>query len=73
MPSLIFRKGLDLSMRRCMLADNYHSASSIGSKPTTSRTARGRLTLHLAREFDLLRRGSRSRLRVSDTASDFPT
>ena len=39
--SLIFRKGLDLKHAVAgMLADNYHSASSSRSRPTTSRSGR---------------------------------
>jgi len=52
MPSLIFRKGLDLKHAVAgMLADNYHSAlvDRIKANEFTYRT--GRLTVHLAREF----------------------
>src|SRR5216683_3077545 len=52
MPSLIFRKGLDLKHAAAgMLADNYHSAivERIKAEDFTYRT--GRLTVHLAREF----------------------
>jgi 4-hydroxy-3-methylbut-2-en-1-yl diphosphate reductase len=52
MPSLVFRKGLDLKHAVAgMLADNYHSAlvDQIKSEDFTYRA--GRLTLHLAREF----------------------
>src|SRR5947207_6555159 len=52
MPSLIFRKGLDLKHAVAgMLADNYHSAlvDQIKSADFTHRA--GRLTVHLAREF----------------------
>lgn len=52
MPSLIFRKGLDLKHAVAgMLADNYHSAivEQIKASDFTHRT--GRLTVHLAREF----------------------
>src|SRR5947209_5229868 len=52
MPSLIFRKGLDLKHAVAgMLADNYHSAlvDQIKSADFTHRS--GRLTVHLAREF----------------------
>src|ERR671926_659101 len=52
MPSLIFRKGLDLKQAVAgMLADNYHSAivDRIKAEEFTYRS--GRLTLHLAREF----------------------
>jgi 4-hydroxy-3-methylbut-2-en-1-yl diphosphate reductase len=52
MPSLIFRKGLDLKHAVAgMLADNYHSAvvDRIKAEDFTFRS--GRLTLHLAREF----------------------
>jgi 4-hydroxy-3-methylbut-2-en-1-yl diphosphate reductase len=51
-PSLVFRKGLDLKHAVAgMLADNYHSelVSRIKSENFTYRS--GRLTLHLAREF----------------------
>src|SRR5690349_4251884 len=52
MPSLIFRKGLDLKHAVAgMLADNYHSAivEQIKAEEFTYRA--GRLTVHLAREF----------------------
>jgi 4-hydroxy-3-methylbut-2-en-1-yl diphosphate reductase len=52
MPSLIFRKGLDLKNAVAgMLAENYHSAvvDRIKAEEFTYRT--GRLTVHLAREF----------------------
>jgi 4-hydroxy-3-methylbut-2-en-1-yl diphosphate reductase len=51
-PSLIFRKGLDLKHAVAgMLADKYHSAlvERIKAEDFTYRT--GRLTVHLAREF----------------------
>ncbi len=52
MPSLIFKKGLDLKHAVAgMLADNYHSAlvERIKAEDFTYRS--GRLTIHLAREF----------------------
>ncbi len=52
MPSLIFRKGLDLKHAVAgMLAENYHSAivDRIKAEDFTYRT--GRLTIHLAKEF----------------------
>src|SRR5437773_4119642 len=52
MPSLIFRKGLDLKNAVAgMLAENYHSAivDRIKADAFTYRT--GRLTIYLAREF----------------------
>src|SRR5437762_2277238 len=52
MPSLIFRKGLDLKHAVAgMLAENYHSAivERIKAEDFTYRV--GRLTIHLAREF----------------------
>ena len=52
MPSLIFRKGLDLKHAVAgMLADNYHSAivEQVKAEDFTYRS--GRLTVHLAREF----------------------
>jgi len=52
MPSLVFRKGLDLKHAVAgMLADSYHSAlvDRIKAEDFTFRS--GRLTLHLAREF----------------------
>src|SRR5436853_3846333 len=52
MPSLIFRKGLDLKHAVAgMLADNYHSAivEQIKAEDFTYRA--GRLTVFLAREF----------------------
>jgi 4-hydroxy-3-methylbut-2-enyl diphosphate reductase len=51
-PSLIFRKGLDMKHAVAgMLADNYHSAiiERIKTEDFTHRA--GRLTIHLAREF----------------------
>src|SRR3989442_7472504 len=54
MPSLVFRKGLDLKHAVAgMLADNYHSAivDRIRADDFTYRA--GRLTLHLARGFGL--------------------
>jgi 4-hydroxy-3-methylbut-2-enyl diphosphate reductase len=52
MPSLIFRKGLDLKHAVAgMLADNYHS-EIVGRVKTDDFVHRsGRLTIHLAREF----------------------
>jgi 4-hydroxy-3-methylbut-2-en-1-yl diphosphate reductase len=52
LPSLIFRKGLDLRQAVAgMLAENYHSAlvEKIKAEDFTFRS--GRLTIHLAREF----------------------
>src|SRR5436189_1733843 len=52
MPSLIFRKGLDLKHAVAgMLADNYHSSiiERIKAEDFTFRS--DRLTVHLAREF----------------------
>src|SRR4029078_7132411 len=52
MPSLIFRKGLDLKQAVAgMLAENYHSeiVERIKAQDFTYRA--GRLTVHLAREF----------------------
>jgi 4-hydroxy-3-methylbut-2-en-1-yl diphosphate reductase len=52
LPSLIFRKGLDLKQAVAgMLADNYHSelVERIKAEDFTYRS--GRLTVHLAREF----------------------
>jgi 4-hydroxy-3-methylbut-2-en-1-yl diphosphate reductase len=52
LPSLIFRKGLDLKHAVVgMLADNYHSdiVEKIKAEDFTYRS--GRLTVHLAREF----------------------
>jgi len=52
LPSLIFRKGLDLKhVVADMLAENYHSqiVSQIKENDFTHRA--GRLTIHLAREF----------------------
>src|ERR1700741_4616980 len=52
MPSLIFRKGLDLKHAVAgMLADNYHSAIVERVKAEAYTYRAGRLTLHLAREF----------------------
>jgi len=52
MPSLIFRKGLDLKHAVAgMLADNYHSAIVEQIKANNFTHHAGRLTVHLAREF----------------------
>ena len=52
MPSLIFRKGLDLKHAVAgMLADNYHSAIVERIKAEDFTYRAGRLTIHLAREF----------------------
>src|SRR4029450_2363980 len=52
MPSLVFRKGLDLKHAVAgMLADNYHSAIVDRIKTEDFTYRAGRLTLHLAREF----------------------
>jgi len=52
MPSLIFRKGLDLKHAVAgMLADNYHSAIIERIKAADFTFRAGRLTVHLAREF----------------------
>src|SRR5438874_13752524 len=52
MPSLIFRKGLDLKHAVAgMLADNYHSAIVERIKTENFTYRAGRLTVHLAREF----------------------
>src|SRR5438094_2101721 len=52
MPSLIFRKGLDLKHAVAgMLADNYHSAIVERIKAENFTYRAGRFTLHLAREF----------------------
>lgn len=52
MPSLIFRKGLDLKHAVAgMLADNYHSAIVEQVKADDFTYRAGRLTVHLAREF----------------------
>ena len=52
MPSLIFRKGLDLKHAVAgMLADNYHSALVEQIKGGDFTYRAGRLTVHLAREF----------------------
>ncbi len=52
MPSLIFRKGLDLRHAVAdLLAENYHSALVEHIKAAGFVYQRGRLTLHLAREF----------------------
>jgi 4-hydroxy-3-methylbut-2-enyl diphosphate reductase len=52
MPSLIFRKGLDLKHAVAgMLADNYHSAIVEQIKADDFTHRAGRLTVHLAREF----------------------
>jgi 4-hydroxy-3-methylbut-2-en-1-yl diphosphate reductase len=52
MPSLIFRKGLDLKQAVAgRLADNYHSATIDRVKADDFTHRAGRLTIHLAREF----------------------
>ena len=52
MPSLIFKKGLDLKREVAgQLAANYHSELVAGIKASDYRYERGRLTVHLAREF----------------------
>jgi 4-hydroxy-3-methylbut-2-en-1-yl diphosphate reductase len=52
MPSLIFRKGLDMQHAVAgMLADSYHSAIVDGIKADDFVYRSGRLTIHLAREF----------------------
>src|SRR5438477_1967920 len=52
MPSLIFRKGLDLKHAVAgMLADTYHSAIVDQVKADDFTHRAGRLTVHLAREF----------------------
>ena len=52
MPSLIFRKGLDLKHAVAgMLADTYHSSIVEQIKADDFTHRAGRLTLHLAREF----------------------
>ena len=52
MPSLIFRKGLDLKHAVAgMLAENYHSALVEQIKADDFTYRAGRLTVHLAREF----------------------
>jgi 4-hydroxy-3-methylbut-2-enyl diphosphate reductase len=52
MPSLIFRKGLDLKHAVAgMLADTYHSAIVERVKAEDFTHRAGRLTIHLAREF----------------------
>jgi 4-hydroxy-3-methylbut-2-enyl diphosphate reductase len=51
-PSLIFRKGLDLKHAVAgMLAESYHSAIVERIKAEDFKYRAGRLTLHLAREF----------------------
>lgn len=52
MPSLIFKKGLDLKREVAdQLAANYHSALVAEIKANNYTHVRGRLTVHLAREF----------------------
>ncbi len=52
MPSLIFKKGLDLKREVAgQLAANYHSALVADIKARDYRYEHGRLTVHLAREF----------------------
>src|SRR5438034_6666500 len=52
MPSLIFRKGLDMQQAVAgLLADSYHSALVERIKADDFVYRTGRLTIHLAREF----------------------
>src|SRR5262247_2247836 len=52
MPSLVFRKGLDMQHAVAgMLADSYHSAIVDRIKADDFVYRSGRLTIHLAREF----------------------
>jgi 4-hydroxy-3-methylbut-2-enyl diphosphate reductase len=52
LPSLVFRKGLDLKHAVAgMLADNYHSEIVERIKAEDFTYSAGRLTVHLAREF----------------------
>src|SRR6266516_3913894 len=52
MPSLVFRKGLDMKHAVAgMLAENYHSAIIERIKAEDFAYRAGRLTVHLAREF----------------------
>ncbi len=52
MPSLIFKKGLDLKHEVAgQLAESYHSALVAAIKASDYRFVSGHLTLHLAREF----------------------
>ncbi len=52
MPSLIFRKGLDLkAVVAGELAEDYHSELVDRIKSSTYRYTSGRLTVYLAREF----------------------
>ena len=52
MPSLIFRKGLDMKHAVAgMLADNYHSSIIERIKADDFTFRSDRLTVHLAREF----------------------
>ena len=52
MPSLIFKKGLDLKREVAgQLAENYHSPLVARIKADDYRFTAGRLTVHLAREF----------------------
>ena len=52
LPSLIFRKGLDLQHAVAgLLAENYHSAIVDRVKADDYTYRAGRLTVHLAREF----------------------
>jgi len=51
-PSLVFKKGLDLKREVAgELTENYHSALVAAIKANDYRYTSGRLTLHLAREF----------------------
>jgi 4-hydroxy-3-methylbut-2-enyl diphosphate reductase len=51
-PSLIFKKGLDLKREVAgQLAESYHSALVTAIKASDYRFVSGQLTLHLAREF----------------------
>src|SRR3979411_1292405 len=52
MPSLIFRKGLDLKSEVAgVLAESYHSDLVESGRASDFTFSSGRLTVHLAREF----------------------
>jgi 4-hydroxy-3-methylbut-2-enyl diphosphate reductase len=73
MPSLIFRKGLDLRHAVAgMLADNYHSALIEQVKANDYTHRAGRLTVHLAREFGFCYGGARAVDYAYQTRERFP-
>src|SRR5215213_2064249 len=74
MPSLIFRKGLDLKHAVAgALADNYHSTIVERVKAEDYTYRAGRLTVHLAREFGFCYGVDRAVEYAYQTRERFPT